>query len=319
MKKIAILIALIVIVAVGYIAAGPFIAIHEIKSGIEHQDSEKISGYVDFSVLRTNLKEQFNALFMKHAASELKDNPFAALGMAFASKLIDNMVDSFVTPASLTNLMEGKKPQQPQGIAEPKESSSQKPEPFKNARYTYDSTSKFSAWVKDDKGEETRFVFMRDGLSWKLSNILIPTNMLDGKKSVSANRQSTQEYPPAASKPSEPPVFEVVLRKKAFRQGDFQNAITFTVGFRNLLDKDIRAFDGVLRFTDLLDNEIEAARVAINKRVAATTTLEWEGELHFNQFKDSHQRLKNEHFENLKVYFKTRKILFADGTTKEFE
>lgn len=323
MKKIVALIVLLAIIVAGYIAAGPFIAIHEIKSGVEHQDPEKISAYADFSALRTNLKEQINALFMKQVASDLKDNPFAALGMAFASKLAEGMVDSFVTPASLSNLMAGKKPQQPNGVEGPQESNSQKPEPFKDARYTYDSSSKFSVWVKNDSCEETRFVLTRNGLSWKLSNIVIPTNLFDSIKSASAKTHSSDELPASASKPLDPPTFEVVLRNKAFQQANYregiQNAITIEVAFRNLSGKDIRAFDGLLKFTDLLDNKIYLARVAINDPVAASATLEWAGEIPYNQFDESLQHLKKEDFANLKIYFKIRKVLFADGNTKEFD
>jgi hypothetical protein len=322
MKKIIVLIAFLAIVITSYFAAGPYITIYKIKSGIEHQDPEKISAQVDFSELRTNLKEQFNALIMKQTASDLKDNPFAALGMAFASKLIDSMVDAFVTTTSLSNLMEGKKPKQPQGEEGTQEADSKKPEPFKDARYTYDSLSKFSAWVKDDKGKETRFVFTRNGLSWKLSNIQIPTNIFEGNKSVAANSQVIGETPSPTEKLSEPPAFKVVLREKNYRQDNerlFQNVITFALAFTNITGKDIRAFDGVIRFTDLLDNEIYSSQVAVNEPVASGATLEWTGSMHYNKYIDSHQHLKNETYENLKVYFKARKILFADGTTKEFE
>jgi hypothetical protein len=321
MKKIIALMAFLAIVITSYFAAGPYITIHKIKSGIEHQDPEKISAQVNFTALRTNLKEQFNALFIKQTASDLKDNPFAPLGMVFASKLIDGMVDAFVTPTSLTNLMEGKKPKQPQSEEGTQEADSKKPEPFKGARYTYDSISKFSAWVKDDKGKETRFVFTRKGLSWKLSNIQFPMNMFEGDKSVSANSQVTGETPSLSEKPSESPAFKVVLRNKNFLQDNetsFQSVIAIAVTFTNMTGKNIRAFDGVLGFTDLLDNEIYSARAAINESVAAGATLDWTGSINYNKFIDSHKRLKNEKLENLKGYFNTHKILFTDGSAKEF-
>jgi hypothetical protein len=322
MKKILALIVILAVVITGYFAAGPFITIYKIKSGIKNRDAEKISAQVDYSALRTNLKEQFNALLMKKTASDLKDNSFAALGMAFASKLIDGMVDAYVTPTNLANLMEGKKSEQPKGIEETTKENSNKPEPFKDARYTYDGFSKFSAWVKGDKDEEIRFVFTRNGLSWKLSNIQVPSNVFEGDKSVSANSQSTEEQTTSSQKVSEPSAFMVVLLEKKFIPADYENrildAIKITIALTNLTGKDIRAFDGVLGFTDLLDNEIYSAPVAINKRIAANATLEWSGGIDCNRYIDSHQRLKNEDFENLKVYFKTRKILFSDGTTKEF-
>ena len=174
MNKPAVLVGLVIVALVGYAAVGPLITIYQIKSAVEQQDSEKLSEYVDFPTLRTNLKEQLNSELMKKAATDWKDKPFRALGLALSPKLVESIVDSFVTPSGISNLMAGKKPQQPVKEQQAQESSGrQRWEQFKNSRYTYDSSSKFSVWVKDDKGEEIRFVLTRDGLSWKLSNIII--------------------------------------------------------------------------------------------------------------------------------------------------
>ena len=103
-------------------------------------------------------------------------------------------------------------------------------------------------------------------------------------------------------KPSEPAVFKVSLLEKNFREANYStgisNAITFAVSFQNLMGKDIRAFDGSLQFTDLLDNTILKAGLAVNDPVDASSTLKWKGELDYNQFRDSHKRLRNA---NLKI------------------
>jgi hypothetical protein len=175
MKKIGGSAVLFVIIIAGYVTAGPFITIYQIKSGVEDRDSEKLSEHIDFPTLRTNLKQQLNVLVAREAESGVKDNnPFAALAMGFASKLGESMVDSLVTPSGLANLMEGKKPLRSEGSEQSPGSGTPKLEPFKDARYTYDSTSKFSLWIKDGTGGEIRFVLTRDGLAWKLSNIVVP-------------------------------------------------------------------------------------------------------------------------------------------------
>ena len=176
MKRIAGIVVLTAIVIAAYTAAGPFITLYQIKGGIEDRDSAKLSEHIDFPALRVNLKEQINALVMKEAVLKMKDSPFAGLLKGLASKLADSMVDSFVTPSGLANLMEGKKPQQGRGAEEPAGSGApaQKLDLLRNARFTYDSASRFSSWVKTDNGEEIRFVLTRDGLSWKLSNIVVP-------------------------------------------------------------------------------------------------------------------------------------------------
>jgi hypothetical protein len=181
MIKILVFIALLIVAVGGYIAIGPFIAVHEIRTAIENQDSEKLAEYVDFPELRTNLKEQFDAYIMQRATTELKDNPFGVLGMALAGKMVEGMVDSFVTPAGLSRIAAGRRSQGAEG------SPQEKAQPFKNARYTYDSTSKFSAWVPGEDGDEIRFAFARSGLSWKLTNIIVPLGA-ESTQPASANR-----------------------------------------------------------------------------------------------------------------------------------
>jgi TonB family protein len=175
------------------------------KVAVKQHDSEALSSCVDFPVLRMNLKDQFNAMMLQRSGRDLKDNPFGALGMALASTVLDNVVNAFITPAGLANIMEGHRPQQPDsgnegengpqaggGLSQQseageglRETNGPKRQPFKNYKYSYDGLSKFSAWVQNDEGQEIRFVFSRDGLSWKLTNILIPT--IQERASTSSN------------------------------------------------------------------------------------------------------------------------------------
>lgn len=172
MKKVVWVAGVILVLVVGYVAAGPYLTVSAIKTGIVEQDSEKLSENIEFPKLRQNLKDQLNVAMVKNAAIELEDNPFAALAAGFATKMVDVIVDSFVTPSGLAALMEGKKPPKDGGTGNT--TPPNKDDLFKNARFSYDSTSKFSIWVPNDKGEEARFVLQRDGLSWKLVNLVIP-------------------------------------------------------------------------------------------------------------------------------------------------
>lgn len=117
--------------------------------------------------------------------------------------------------------------------------------------------------------------------------------------------------------------FSVQLLRKGFMESNFQagipeDAIIFSVAFQNKTGKDIRAFDGRLTFMDLLDNTILGAKLAINDPVSAGSTMEWDGQLDFNQFIDRHQRLRSADQQNLKIAFEVKKILFTDGTVEEF-
>lgn len=157
------------------------------------------------------------------------------------------------------------------------------------------------------------------------------TAMQDVVKEMQAGFASALgENGTSTPKPTEPETktedqpLTVALVKKGFdpkdiENGKFEEDVTFTLQFANKTGKDIRAFDGVLEFTDLLGNRVIGSKVEINQRIGAGQTLNWEGALEYNQFMDDHQRLRSEPMENLKVAFHARKILFADNSTKEYE
>lgn len=182
MKKNTWIAGITLAIFTGYVAAGPFLTIYQIKAGITEQDAEKLSDNIDFPALRQNLKDQMNIAMVKNAATEQKDNPYAILAAGFASKFIDGMVDALITPSGLASIMSGKKQsQQNQDNGNGNDittdtASPKKDDLFKNARYSYDSLSKFSIWVPNNEGEEIRFVLKREGISWMLVNLTLPIN-----------------------------------------------------------------------------------------------------------------------------------------------
>lgn len=171
MKKIFFSFLLVLLVFAAYVAAGPYITVSAIKSGFAENDTAKLERYIDFPLLRQNIKAQLNAAMAEDAARSTEKNFFAALMAGLKAKLVDGMVDAMVTPKGLANLMEGKKAVKSATATDsPPE---EKKDIFKNARYTYDSLEHFSIWVPNEKGEETRFVLQRQGLSWKLVNFIL--------------------------------------------------------------------------------------------------------------------------------------------------
>ena len=172
MKKIMWIVVVVLVIAVSYVAAGPFLTVSAIKTGVAEQNSEKLSDNIEFSVLRQNLKDQLNVMMLENSTSGLEDNPFAALAIGLATKMVDGIVDSFVTPSGLAAIMKGKKPPTIKDTGS--STSTPKDDLFQNSRFSYDSINKFSIWVPDENGEESRFVLQRYGFSWKLVNIVIP-------------------------------------------------------------------------------------------------------------------------------------------------
>jgi len=150
--KRALQVAATVFIVIGvYFALSPYLALRGLRSALYSGDSVVLEDRVDFPRLRENLKAQLNVAMLKNLNSELSANPFSALALGLASKLVEGMVDSFVTPAGIASLARGERPDT--GSIAPTSSSSTK-EPFANARVTREALDRFSVWVPNDKGEE---------------------------------------------------------------------------------------------------------------------------------------------------------------------
>ncbi|GAA3540512.1 hypothetical protein GCM10022394_20360 [Zobellella aerophila] len=182
------LVALLAVAALGYLAAMPYITVNQIREAADRRDSRALAQHVEFDSVRQSLKDQLNARLLQGLGGEIKQNPFTALGAAFANMMVDGLVDTYMTPAGIEQLMRGETPAP--GI--PSRSSSQnktqsgsqsdpyKPnKPFSDASMGYVSPNTFVVTMKDENEEEARFILRRRGLEWKLTAIVLP---LDNSK-----------------------------------------------------------------------------------------------------------------------------------------
>jgi TonB family protein len=198
-----------------YVVASPYITVHQMKSAAESYSGEELSEHIEFPSVRQSLKDQMNAMLVKEMAKgEMKDSPFAALGAAFAWLMVDKIVDTYVTPAGITQLMAGKTPQPTEGG---KSGGSSARKPLSDASMSYESLNKFVVKVKGDNGEEGKFVLRRRGMSWKLTEIIVAPEKAPPLSSFSAPSpspavansdslsQTTEERKEIASTPTTTP------------------------------------------------------------------------------------------------------------------
>lgn len=162
----------------GYFFASPYIAVYQIRQAAKDRDADALEQHIDFPSVRESVKAQINVKVMESAKTELADNPFAALGVAFAGAMVDGMVNAMVTPAGLAQMMKGDKPKlkdQPrtsQGSNEPAPAAR---EPFEGAEMSYQGFNRFVVSVPDKTGDgQVRFILTRSGLSWLLSDVKLP-------------------------------------------------------------------------------------------------------------------------------------------------
>lgn len=119
--------------------------------------------------------------------------------------------------------------------------------------------------------------------------------------------------PPQVRPAAAAPRMIATLKAKRYKPDRIDDKIEIEVEFLERHGKSVRAFDGVLVFSDLLDNEIMRAKVEINQRIQSLASITWEGELDYNQFMSAHHRLRGEPLENLRLKFEPGKILYEDG------
>ena len=180
MRRAALISIGAVVVVTGYYYVAPQLAVRGLETAIRERDAAALDERVDFAHLRENLKGQLSAMMVKETAPALKDNPLGVLATGFASIFVGGMVESLVTPDGLAALAGGSQllldsPEGPWTGPDGRPTYSMD-HLFDNSRLRLDSPNRFSVWVPNTNGGETRFVFGRSGLSWRLISIFLPTD-----------------------------------------------------------------------------------------------------------------------------------------------
>jgi hypothetical protein len=172
----------------------PQLALKSIKDAAKAQDTERLHDLIDFEAVRAGLKEDLRTVFRASAGEELRDNPFAGLGLALVGVMIDPLVDALVSPSSLSYAMsegriyacpsEDDKRSRSGGVsagqhkAGKSESTDNASREKVNIEGAYAGYSRYRITIRsvDEKPEAAvGFTLRREGLfSWKLSRIILP-------------------------------------------------------------------------------------------------------------------------------------------------
>ena len=167
----------------GYWLASPYFAIHEIKSGAQGRDADKVIKYIDFPAVRDDLKAQLIGIMTKNMQTdpEMASNPFAGLAAAFVVPMVNSMIDTYVTPSGIKGLMSSAPQDQataPTGNpieSAMKEQSAELKETLSGASLNYDGLNRFIVTSKTPEGKEVSLKFNRFGFAdWKLVSIGLP-------------------------------------------------------------------------------------------------------------------------------------------------
>jgi Protein of unknown function (DUF2939) len=165
-------------ILVGVVAlflATPYYSLWNMRTAAVNRDSASFCSYIDFPVLRDNLKAELNAKMLAEMAKDdtLKNNPFAGFGAAVGPAIINNMVDGYVTPAAIDRIMKTDST-----IGKDKNITTQTfnkdflSRDVGDVESAYRTFNEFQVLYKPKDGSPVIFVFERRlGISWQLINI----------------------------------------------------------------------------------------------------------------------------------------------------
>jgi hypothetical protein len=172
-----------VLVVGGAIAsyASPYLTLREMRSAMLDQDADAFASNVDFPAVRESLRAQFATTMRDQLSSDenLKDNPFAGVGMMLGMSVANQLIDSIVTPTGVMRMMAhpGRASAAPSGDAPAQEDAGTSRSADYAVRYRNWSTVTVEGRRLDD--EPIVFTFRRAGLwSWKLTGVTLPSTLL---------------------------------------------------------------------------------------------------------------------------------------------
>tara|TARA_B100001057_G_C22554086_1_gene834629 strand:+ start:94 stop:636 length:543 start_codon:yes stop_codon:yes gene_type:complete len=151
---------------------------HQFHKGIYYNDKKLIKDYVEWDELRENFKNYINIQLLKETqkSEELKD--LGELGVLFSSlagKFVETMVDSYLNPEGLSMLLE--KNQNKKEIPKPTFIT------LLGGFMIMDFNSLSSFYVTyENEGQKLPIFFTRKGLTWKITQIEFPENLLESIK-----------------------------------------------------------------------------------------------------------------------------------------
>lgn len=163
-----------VLAAAAWLYATPYLAVNGMRNAAEARDAQRLSGYIDFPAVKENLKGTLNAKVTGNVRAS--DNPLAAMGSALGAMIINPMVDAFVTPEAIAQLMKGQQPRLI-GDGHGNDGGDGKPGAKTETRMGYEGVNRFVVSVRrqGDDGEPVAMVLQRDGIAaWKLVALRLP-------------------------------------------------------------------------------------------------------------------------------------------------
>ena len=174
-KLIIIITPLIVLFTYFFTALYSF---HQFHKGIYYNDKKLIKDYVEWDELRENFKNYINIQLLKETKKDDDLKELGDLGLLFtglAGKLVESLVDTYLNPEGLSMLIE--KSEKKDEIPKPTLVT------LLGGFTIMDFNGHSSFYITyENEGEEFPIFFNRKGLTWKITQIEFPEDLLSSLK-----------------------------------------------------------------------------------------------------------------------------------------
>ena len=151
---------------------------HQFHKGIYYNDKKLIKDYVEWDELRENFKNYINIQLLKETKKDDDLKRLGDLGLLFtglAGKLVESLVDTYLNPEGLSMLIEKS------------EKKDEIPKPTLVTLLGGFTIMEFNGHSSfyityENEGEEFPVFFNRKGLTWKITQIEFPEDLLSSLK-----------------------------------------------------------------------------------------------------------------------------------------
>jgi hypothetical protein len=179
-------ISLLALVGVGWLA-WPYYALYDLWSALREGDTARLENRIAWDSLREGLRGDLNALFLQkmRAEAETGNAGGAGLAMLLAPAIINQVLDGYLTPQVIGNLIRTGKPQHI-GTETNREDGSLDSNQFslKQIRYAFFSGGPLRFKVEvvppetDQPVQGTLTLLFRWNGDWRLTRVILPADVL---------------------------------------------------------------------------------------------------------------------------------------------
>lgn len=175
--KIASLLAAACVVGV-YIAS-PYMVTKQLYRGVMQMDANVIERHVDFPSLRESLKEQANAYLAIHMprGEDGRTGIFGAAGLVMMPKIVEAVVDAYVTPTGMRQALE-------RAVVKTSQAEGKEPRPLKREDIDYaffENPDTFRVEARD-----MVFILRLKDWRWQLTEARLPPEVFARRKAAPA-------------------------------------------------------------------------------------------------------------------------------------